>query len=174
MTNLLFYLNCVRLGVSVVTSLSKHLAVSKRSYPVYALKRLKNRIKRTCWSLQYIPEVSMDRIRIVYPAGYLQFFRIRIGYWFLKKIGSGQDQDICLISITKFSWEWFKMSQMMVAVFSLLWFLYCQYVLHSSQSMVIRVTLLYIFSGQVEVVSCSYIAGMLLCLLCWLAYVCVV
>jgi len=32
------------------------------------------------------------------------------------------------------------MSQMMVAVFSFLWFLYCQYVLHSSQSMVIRVT----------------------------------
>jgi len=25
------------------------------------------------------------------------------GYLFLKKIGSGQDQDICLISITKFS-----------------------------------------------------------------------
>jgi len=31
------------------------------------------------------------------------------------------------------------MSQMIVAVFSLLCFLYCQYVLHSSQSMVIRV-----------------------------------
>ena len=40
------------------------------------------------------------------------------------------------------------------------------YVPHSSQSMVIRVTLSLIFSGQVEVVSCSYIAGMLLCLLC--------
>ena len=50
------------------------------------------------------------------------------------------------------------MSQMMVAVFSLLWFLYCQYVLHSLQLMVIRVTLSLIFSGQVEVVSCSYIA----------------
>jgi len=57
------------------------------------------------------------------------------------------------------------MSQMMVAVFPLLWSLYCQYVLHSSQSMVIRVTLSLIFSGQVEVVSCSYIAGMLFCLL---------
>jgi len=34
------------------------------------------------------------------------------------------DQDICLISIRKFPWEWFKMSQMMVAVFSLLWLLY--------------------------------------------------
>jgi len=60
------------------------------------------------------------------------------------------------------------MLQMMVAVFSLLWFLYCQYVLYSSQSMVIRVTssLSLIFSGKVEVVSCSYIAGMLLTLLC--------
>jgi len=57
----------------------------------------------------------------------LVFFWIRIGfgYSFLKKIGSGHDQDICLISITKFSWEWFKMSQMMVLLFSLLlWFLY--------------------------------------------------
>jgi len=53
------------------------------------------------------------------------------------------------------------MSQMMVAVFSLLWFLYCQYVLHSSQSMVIRVTLSLMFSGHVEVVSCSYIAVVL-------------
>ena len=85
------------------------------------------------------------------------FFRIRIGfaYTFLKKIGSGQDQDIGLIFITKFSWEWFKMSQTM---FSLLWFLHCQYVLHSSHSVIIRVTLSLIFSGQVEVVSCSYVA----------------
>jgi len=52
-----------------------------------------------------IPEVSMDRIRIGYPAGYLRFFWIRIGfgYLFLKKFGSRQDQEICLISITKFS-----------------------------------------------------------------------
>jgi len=51
------------------------------------------------------PEVSMDRIRIGYPAGYLRFVLIRIGfrYSFLKKIGSGQDQDIGLISMTKFS-----------------------------------------------------------------------
>jgi len=33
------------------------------------------------------------------------------------------NHDIGLISITKFSWEWFKMSQMMVTVLSLLWFL---------------------------------------------------
>jgi len=50
----------------------------------------------------------------------------------------------------------------MVAVFSLLWFLYSQCVLHSPQSMVIRVPLSLIFSGQVEVVRCSYIARMLL------------
>jgi len=50
------------------------------------------------------PEVSMDRVRIGYPAGYLRFFWIRIGfeYSFVKTIGSGQDQDIGLISITKF------------------------------------------------------------------------
>jgi len=52
-----------------------------------------------------VPEVSMDRIRIGYPAGYLRFFRIRIGlgYSFVKKNGSGQDQNIGLISTTKFS-----------------------------------------------------------------------
>jgi len=40
----------------------------------------------------------------------LDIFRIRIGfgYSFLKTIGSGQDQDVGLISMTKFSWEWFK------------------------------------------------------------------
>jgi len=45
----------------------------------------------------------MDRIG--YPAGYLRFFRISIGfgYSFLKKIGSGQDQDISLNPVTKFS-----------------------------------------------------------------------
>jgi len=52
------------------------------------------------------------------------------------------------------------------AFFALVFTVYCQYVLHSSQSMVIRVTLSLIFSGQVEVASCSYTAGMLLCLLC--------
>jgi len=51
----------------------------------------------------------MDRIRISigYPAGLriLAIFWIRIGfgYLFLKKIGSGQDQDICFISIMNFS-----------------------------------------------------------------------
>jgi len=37
---------------SVVTSLSRLLAVSKRPHPVYALKRLEHRIKRIWWSLQ--------------------------------------------------------------------------------------------------------------------------
>jgi len=51
----------------------------------------------------------MDRVKIGYSAGYLWFFWIMIafGYLFLKENGSGQDQDICLISVTKFSWEWF-------------------------------------------------------------------
>jgi len=74
---------------------------------------------------------------------------------FWKKLDEDRIKDIGLISITKFSWEWFKISQMMVAVFSLLWFLYSQCVLHSSQSMVISATLTLIFSGQVEVVSLS-------------------
>jgi len=66
----------------------------------------------------------MDRIG--YTAGYLRFFWIRIGfgYLFLKKIGSGQDQDICLISITKVFWQWLKMSQMMLLLFSLLLFIF--------------------------------------------------
>ena len=112
----------------------------------------------------------MDRVRIGYPAGYLRFFWIRIGfeYSFVKTIGSGQDQDIGLISITKFL---LRVIQDVTndgdsAFFALVFTVYCQYVLHSSQSMVIRVTLSLIFSGQVEVASCSYTAGMLLCLLC--------
>ena len=47
-------------------------------------------------------------------------------------------------------------------------------VLHASQSMVMWVTSSLIFFGQVEVVSCSYIASMLLCLFCWMTYVCAV
>jgi len=47
----------------------------------------------------HLAEVSMDRIRTGYPAGYLRLFWIRIGfgYIFLKKIRSRQDQDIYLI-----------------------------------------------------------------------------
>jgi len=122
---------------------------------------------------RYPAEVSMDRIRIGYPARYLQFFRVRIGfgYLFLKQIGSGQDQDICLISITKFSWECFKMSQMMVLLFSLLWFLYSQKIKMIWSGCAALITIddnsCYfivntVVSGEVEEVSCSYIAGMLL------------
>ena len=57
--------------------------------------------------------------------------------------------------------------------FAMVFILSCQYVLHSPQSMVICVTSSLIFSGQVEVVSCSYIA--VCCFVCcaeW--HVCVV
>jgi len=52
-------------------------------------------------------EVSMDMIRIGYPAGYLRFFRVRIGFGnlLLKNFESRQDRDIGLISITKFPGE---------------------------------------------------------------------
>jgi len=61
----------------------------------------------------------MDRIKIGYPAGYLRFFEsgLDLNIYFWKKIGSGQDQDIRLMAITKFPWEWFKMSKMIVVVF---------------------------------------------------------
>jgi len=44
-----------------------------------------------------LPEVSMDRTRIGYPAGYVRFFRIKIGFGcsFLKKIGSGYWFHFC-------------------------------------------------------------------------------
>ena len=80
---------------------------------------------------------------------------VRWGYLFLKKNGSGYWFDFCNEIFLSES-EWFQMSQMIVAVFSLLWFLYCQFVLHSSQSVIIHVTLSLIFSSEVEVVSCCY------------------
>jgi len=45
---------------SVVNSLLRLLAGSKRPYPVYALKRLENRIKRICWSLQCIQAICFS------------------------------------------------------------------------------------------------------------------
>jgi len=48
-------------------------------------------------------------------------------------------------------------------LFAVVFILSVGYVQHSSQSMIIRV----IFSGQVEVVRCSFIAGMLLCCAEW-------
>jgi len=92
----------------------------------------------------------MNRIRIGYPAGYLRFFRIRIGfaYLFLKKIGSGQDQVMCLISITislrviqDVTNDGGSVFFAMVLIFTKKSKLFCQYVLHSSQSMIIRVIL---------------------------------
>jgi len=44
--------------------------------------------------------------------------------------------------------------------------LFYQYVVHSSQSMIIRITLSYFISGEMELVSCSYNVGMLLYSLC--------
>ena len=97
-----------------------------------------------------------------------------IWIFIFEKIGSGQDQDIGLISIMKFSWEWFKMSQMMAAVFSV--------VLVFILSVCLRVALITIHdnsgyfianffrpSGSSKLpVRCWYAA-----LLCWMAYVCV-
>ena len=89
------------------------------------LRRSTSRVTEHCYKIDLrISEVSMDRIRIGYPAGSLRFFWIKIGfgYLFLKKIGSGHLFDFYFtqrnFSITKFPWEWFKMSQMMVLVFS--------------------------------------------------------
>jgi len=44
---------------------------------------------------------------------------------------------------------------------------FIHYVLHLSQSMTIGVAYRKFFSGEVEVISCSYIAGMLLCCAEW-------
>ena len=104
----------------------------------------------------YIPEVSTDRIKIGYPAGYLGFFRsgldLDIHFW--KKL----DQNIGFISITNFSESDSRCHKWWLQCFLCYVFLCCQYVLHSSQSMVIRVTLVLSFSSQVEVVRCSYIS----------------
>ena len=51
-----------RLGLRLLlkrqSELSKLLSVSKRPYPVFALTRLKKRIKWICWSLQYMSVAS--------------------------------------------------------------------------------------------------------------------
>jgi len=89
----------------------------------------------------------MDRIG--YPAGYLRFFRIRIGfgYLFLKKIGSGSGylfdfhNEISLRVIQDVTNDGGSVFFVMVFIFTKKSKLFCQYVLHSSQSMVIRVSL---------------------------------
>ena len=48
----------LQLLLKLQSELSKLLAVSKRPYPVFALKRRKNRSKSICWSLQYVSVAS--------------------------------------------------------------------------------------------------------------------
>jgi len=117
----------------------------------------------------------MDRIRIGYPAGYLRFFWIRIGFiYFFFWIKLDQDQDIFWISVTKFSWEWFKTWRCHK------WWSCCflcydfyihkkskwfrHYVLHSSQLMIIRVTSLQFFfrrgGSSKLLLYCWYAAGL--------------
>ena len=98
----------------------------------------------------WVAEVSMDWNRIGYPAAYLRFFRIRIGFGYslLKTFGSGQVQDISLIlqlnfpesdsRCDKWWWQCFR-------CYIMDFILSVQYVLHSSQSIVIRITLSLIF-----------------------------
>ena len=116
----------------------------------------------------------------------LAIFLDQVWIWIFifEKIGSGQHQDICLISITKFSWERFKMSQTMVLLFSLLWFLYSQKikvilsvgVLHWSQLMIINlcyfIVNIFRWSGSSKLLLYCWYAAFVL--LCWVAYVCVV
>ena len=90
------------------------------------------------------------------------------------------DQGICLISITKFSCEWFEdvtNVEMMVQVFSLLCFF-----IHKKIKMILSVCAALItindnscylivnfFPAQMEEVNCSYVSGYA-ALLCWVAY----
>jgi len=95
----------------------------------------------------------MDRIRIGYPVGYLRFFSDQAWIWifiFEKnwiRTGSGYWSDfyneIFLRVIQDVTNDG---GSVFLTVFS-----YCQYVLHSSQSIAIRVTSLLMFSGQMEV-----------------------
>ena len=77
-----------------------------------------------------LAEVSMDRTRFGYPEWYLRFFGsgldLDIHFW--KKLDQDRIRIFTILVwflLRNFSWEWFKMSQMMVAVFSSLWILYC-------------------------------------------------
>jgi len=76
---------------------------------------------------------TMDRIRIGYPAGYLRFFWIRIFVWFLKRIFPESDSRCHKWWCCCFLCYDFYIHKISKCV--------CQYVLHSSQSMIIRVTL---------------------------------
>jgi len=106
----------------------------------------------------------MDRIRIGYPAGYLRFFRIRIGfgYLILKKIGTGYLFDfyneISMKVIQDVINNGGSVFFAMDFIFTKKSKLFFQYVVHSSQSIYVALSVL--FPGEVEVVSCSYNAGM--------------
>jgi len=107
----------------------------------------------------------MDRIRIGYPAGYLRFFRIRIGfgYSFLKTNGSGSGywfdfyNEIFLRGIQDVRNDGGSVFFAMVFILTT-----CVALIRTNGNSCYFI----VFSGQVEVVSCSYIASMLLCLLC--------
>ena len=80
----------------------------------------------------------MDRIRIGYPAGYLRFFRIRIGFGYLrlKKIGSGYlfdfYKEISLRVIQDVTNDGGSTFFAMVVILTKKSKLFCKYVLHSS------------------------------------------
>jgi len=114
----------------------------------------------------------MDRIRIGYPAGYLRFFWIRIGFGYLysKKIGSGYLFDfyneIFLRLMQDVTNDGASVFLTMVFIFTKI-----KMILSVCAALITfndKFVLLYrkFIFGEVEVVSCSYIAGVLLCLFC--------
>jgi len=80
----------------------------------------RSRLRRSGSGPTSAADVIMDRIRIWYPPDNCDFLDQNWIWIFIFEIGSGQDQDIRLISETKFPWEWFKTSKIIVVVFSLL------------------------------------------------------
>jgi len=96
-----------------------------------------------------VPEVSMDRIRIGYPAGYLRFFRIRIGcgYLFLKKYCIRiflwfQLRNFPESDSKCHKWWWqYSIFFVVVFIFTKNQNGFVSYVLHSSPTTIIRVTL---------------------------------
>jgi len=139
-------------------------------------------------TLSFVPciaEVSMDRIRLDTLQDTCDFFGpgLDLDIYFWKKnwirTGSGYLFDfyneIFLRVIQDVTNAGAVIFFPMIFIFTKKSKWFCQCVLHSSQSMLIHVTSLQIFSGELELASCSYVAGMLLfVLLCWVAYVCVV
>jgi len=96
----------------------------------------------------------MDRIKIGYPAGYLRFCRIRVGfgYSFLKKIGPGYLFDfyneLSLRVIQDVTNDGGRVFFAMVFIFTNNQNVFVNIcLLHSSQSKIIRYTLSKIFSS---------------------------